>query len=429
MRVIFPFISFRTPNNRHPKPGHDLASTPLLFLPMRGEGKWGERAAAVGTHRRAPVIGLLAICSLVSTLVLAGCTQNLGGTGSGWSPAVASEGVVYVGTRQGEVKALVDEGRKVANVKWTFSPGGKKGLQGVFHTPAVGEGLVYVSAIDGYLYAIDKNTGDIGWKSSQIQGKDPKPLVGSPSLDPNTNTVVVGSEDGNLYAYDAATGDPLPWSPFATRGRIWSTPVIRDGVIYFGSQDHNVYALSLKDGKELWRFPTGGAVVARPLLLDNTVVIGSFDKKLYGINARDGKPRWEFDQGKNWFWAGAVAKDNTIFAASMDGNVYALDQAGGLLWKHGMGSAIVSTPVVLSRWLVVAAKDGKLSVLDPGSRREISSPYDIRAEIKAPLFALEDSVFVGAQDGTVRRIDIRVRGALVNRDEVWCFHTKDIQCK
>ena len=38
---------------------------------------------------------------------------------------------------------------------------------------------------------------------------------------------------------------------------------------------------------------------------------------------------------------------------------------------------------------------------------------------------LEESVFVGAQDNTVSRFD--VKGIQLRR--VWCFHTKDVQCE
>ena len=41
------------------------------------------------------------------------------------------------------------------------------------------------------------------------------------------------------------------------------------------------------------------------------------------------------------------------------------------------------------------------------------------AEIKAPLFAVGDSVYVGSQDNTVRRIDFK--GGQRN---VWCLDTR-----
>ena len=372
--------------------------------------------------------GLLGWGTILFTVLLAGCTPQLGASSTGWSPVAASGEVVYVATRQGQVKALVDQGFGDVRAKWP--PGAGDRIPGVYQTPAVGRALVYIGAANGHLYALDKETGAIGetgWDRAVGRGPDLKPLIGGPALDPEQQVVAIGSEDGNLYAFNAKTGDPLPWSPFRTGDKIWSTPVIRDGVIYFGSHDRHVYAVSLKDGQALWRFATGGAVVARPLLFKDIVVIGDFDKKLYGIDARTGSLRWQRPvEGQNWFWAGAVASDQVIFAPSMDGNVYALDGSGNLLWKHPMGSPIVSTPVLVRRGLVVAGKNGKVSLLDPsaadlGPNRELSALFLRAAEVKAPLFAAGDSVFVGAQDGKVRRIDLK--GTQIQK--AWCFDTKD----
>jgi outer membrane protein assembly factor BamB len=369
------------------------------------------------------IIGWSLLLALLG-IVLAGCTPDLGASTTGWSPVAASQGVVYVGTIQGKVQALVDNGPEGAQLKWTF-PDSEEGLLGAYYPPTIGDQLVYVSAIDGFLYALDKETGTEVWRQPQNQSQNLRPLVAAPALDESGTVVVVGSEDHNLYAYDAITGAPLPWSPFATGDKIWSTPLIRNGTVYFGSLDHNVYAVDLANGQEKWRFTTEGAVVAQPLLFQDMLVVGSFDRKLYALNAEDGTLKWEFEAG-NWFWAGAVANDVTIFAPSMDGNVYALDSEGNLLWEHQMGEPIVSTPVLLPQGLAVAAQEGQMSLLDSspeatGQARVITALPDLEALVKAPLFSLEDgnSILVGAQNSTVRRIQITA-----GQEVLWCFNTE-----
>ena len=466
------------------------------------------RSALLRETRGRPVIfGLCAILLIVAT---SGCARGLGGTISGWSPATASEGVVYVGTKQGEVQALDDNGFGDVLLKYTSA----ELIPGIHNNLVIGESLVFASSTDGFLYALEKEglqLGEKGWRIEVGRGPELEQLIAGPTLwnSPGVDRqmVLVGSEDGSLYAFDAKPMDPadpfadqLLWS-FATGGKIWSTPAIREGTAYFGSHDQNVYAVHLEEGRdtrEKWRFATGGTVASRPLLFRDMVIVGSFDKTLYALDAADGTLRWTFE-GDNWFWAGAVADDKTIFAPSMDGNVYALDAGGNLRWKHQMGSAIVSTPVLTTSGLVVAGKNGKISLLDIdpaplGQSQEISFLFLPDTEVKAPLslwvtprptaeeqwrlllqmigggqlvedprFAtatarqdyrpelqeeidrwmatqdqvtigrrlfgagipLEESVFVGAQDSTVRRFD--VRGTQLRR--VWCFHTKDNQCE
>jgi len=307
------------------------------------------------------------------------------------------------------------------------------GIGGAYEHPVVSDKLVYVGGIDGYLYAIERSTGlvgETGWQRLIGPPEDPDeeiaPLVAGPTLDREANKVVVGSEDGKLYAYDAANGD-LKWS-FETGGKIWSTPVIKDGTVYFGSHDKNVYAVDLENGSKQWEFATGGVVAGRPLLFRDMVVIGSFDKKLYAIDADSGTKRWEVP-GEHWFWAGAVADDRTIFAPSMDGNIYAVNREGNLLWKYDLGVSIVSRPALMSGSLVVAGKNGIIVLLDTRASpldvdRLLDSEFVGDSDIRAPLFVNGDKLYVGTMGNTVVRIDLKGSGtSRLDLDEKWCYNT------
>lgn len=313
---------------------------------------------------------------------------------------------------------------------------GASSPKGAFDHPAIGDRLIYISSVDGHLYALDKE-GDLAWREAVGNQRDPEPLIAGPVLarDSVPPVVLVGSDDGNLYAYDASEGgDPL-WS-FPTGDKVWSTPVVRDGIVYFGSHDKNVYALHVGDGTEKWRYRTGGAVAGRPLLFRELLVVGSFDRKLYGIDADSGTLRWTL-KGGNWFWAGAVANESTIFAPNMDGNIYAVDGEGNLLWKYDLGSAIVSRPALVSGALAVAAKNGRnIWLLDTnpgiiGADRLIDSEFVSDKEIKAPIFVDGNTLYVGTQGSTVIRLDIGTnRAGRLDLDEKWCFDTKeDRECE
>ena len=164
-------------------------------------------------------------------------------------------------------------------------------------------------------------------------------------------------------------------------------------------------------------------------MFDDKIIFGSFDKSLYALSQdSDGNVSldWSYE-GDNWFWVGAVTDGKTIFAPNMDGNIYALDTNGNLLWKHNVGASIVSQPVVIDRGLVVVNKDGELIVLDTGTAnrgvgRELSNPIKLDAQVNAALFAVGDSVFVGSQDRRVRRVDLKVG------ETAWCWDTKEGSC-
>ena len=323
--------------------------------------------------------------------------------------------------------------------------GGTTAPRGAFDHPAFGNGLVYISGVDGHLYALDPelqglSTGDrtdsdlLRWSEAVGDQRDPEPLIAGPAVvdDPDQPIVLVGSEDGNLYAYDALVGgDPL-WV-FRTGDKIWSTPVVKDGIAYFGSHDDSVYAVNIGDGTQKWRFPTGGVVAGKPLLFRDMIVAGSFDKKLYAFDAQTGTKRWELE-GNNWFWAGAVANENTIFAPNMDGTIYAVNGDGNLLWSCDMGSSIVSRPALIGGALAVAAKDGREIVLldtkpnpdgSSGCPKELDRDFVSDDEIKAPLFVGGNSLYVGTQGSTVIRLDLSPRSdGRLGVKKTWCFDTE-----
>jgi outer membrane protein assembly factor BamB len=65
--------------------------------------------------------------------------------------------------------------------------------------------------------------------------------------------VYVGSADGDLYALSTATGTRL--SGTATGGVVASSPAVSDGTVYAGSADGKLYAFNLAAGLQVPRRP------------------------------------------------------------------------------------------------------------------------------------------------------------------------------
>ena len=395
---------------------------PNHLPPSRNQPAAGNSAAvsAARTPSRRILLIVTALTLLAMALTTTACTPNLGASTQGWGAvAPGRDNAVYLTTLDGQLLALDDfgiDGGVSQRARSTI--GGEQGFHGTYNPPTIGLQHIYVAGIDGYLYALARpdQAGTIGtaWRNAPAATTDTQSLVGSPALDEAERIVAIGSEDGNLYAYQAITGEPLDWSPFPAGGEIWSTPVLRGGFAYFGTQSGTIYALNLNTGAVAWQYETGGAVVAKPLIHKNMLVVGSFDRQLYALDLRSGSLRWQFPAG-NWWWASPVSSGRTIFAPAMDGKVYALDENGRELWQHDLGAPIVSDPVLVERGLAVATVDGRLFLL-----RAIETAQQLaflrigNAEIKAPLTTpytpgvggsgLPDAVYVGSDDGTVRKV-------------------------
>ena len=115
-------------------------------------------------------------------------------------------------------------------------------------------------------------------------------------------------------------------------------PTVSGARVFVLSRDHDVLALALDDGRELWRRPTGerGGHTAgyRVAVAGDTVVGGDWD--LYAFDAATGTPKWAFHPTVGYapgYFIGAV--DGTrLFTGSGSGHLYAIDTATGReLWR------------------------------------------------------------------------------------------------
>lgn len=128
-------------------------------------------------------------------------------------------------------------------------------------------------------------------------------------------------------AQPAATGgviDPLVfnlvWS-FRAQDRIFSSPAVGDvdgngsNDVVVGSNDGNLYAVNGKTGQELWRFQVGQPVVSSPALVDLTgdnvldVVVGSDGARVYAV---EGTERMAGASRKIWEGPAEVALNSGI---------------------------------------------------------------------------------------------------------------------
>ena len=107
---------------------------------------------------------------------------------------------------------------------WSFKTGGW------VTSPAIeSDGTIYVGSQDNYLYAINPD-GSQKWAYKTGNGVHGSPTIGS------DGTIYVGSWDQYLYAIKP--DGKRKWR-FKTNGTVWSRPVIgSDGTVYAGSWDY-----------------------------------------------------------------------------------------------------------------------------------------------------------------------------------------------
>ena len=163
--------------------------------------------------------------------------------------------------------------------------------------------------------------------------------------------VYAGSDDGSLYALTADSGELL-WS-FATGDVIRSIPTVFGGTVYFGSNDNHLYALDAATGEELWRYDTGDWVQYSPTVDGSRVYFparGELDWTVHAVDAATGEDVWvsKHPYPVDTNLTPTVHGDRLYAQGAEYGTFYALDAATGeVAWQAEVGGYVESAPTVL----------------------------------------------------------------------------------
>jgi outer membrane protein assembly factor BamB len=284
-----------------------------------------------------------------------------------------------------------------ASLLWKQEAGGS-----FYSSPAIVHGTIFLGNSDHHVYAYALKDGALQWKTElpeRIYGSSPQ-IEGS--------LLYIACVNGCVYSLDLGSGEikgqicvkanslrsllprgPLGLAPpFALGADILGSPLVHDGRLYFGSDNHMIYAFNLKDGKEAWSFETGDKVHdAAPTLAGGSLFMAGMDGHLVCLDALTGKLLWKSEdfeklnttalayQGRVYFGAGdrhfrcldassgkqiwsfeapkgimsspALSPDGKriVFGGS-DGILYCLGMEGSLLWKFSSGGPLLASPLI-----------------------------------------------------------------------------------
>jgi outer membrane protein assembly factor BamB len=292
---------------------------------------------------------------------------------------------------------------------WSFTSG-----SGVFSSPAVVNGVVYVGSDDGNLYALNASTGAKRWSFASGGLVRSSPAVAN-------GVVYVDSLDNNVYALNASTGAEL-WSFTGSGGVTFSGPAVANGVVYVGSLN-NVYALNANTGTLLWSFISGE--VAAPAVANGVVYVGATILGLrppnfpagfvWALNASTGEPLWSFANQDAGFSSPAVA-NGVVYVGSGDGNAYALNAStGAKLWSFTTGGP-VSSPAVANGVVYVGSKDHYVYALNASTGAKLWSFTTGNIVFSSPAVA-NGVVYVSSYDRNVYALNASTGAKL------WSFLT------
>ncbi len=183
------------------------------------------------------------------------------GLKSRYSPSIGIDGSIYVASNS--LTSISKNGK----IRWS-NP-----IECYSSSPAVAsDGTIYVGSIDSNLYAVNSD-GSNKWSF-----KTGKSIVTCPAIGINDN-VYFGSDDTYVYAVNKL--GKLQWK-FKANGLITSSPVIDgNGACYFYCNDRKLYAI--KDGKLQWSMNLSSISDNPAIGYDGTLYFACNDGKFYAV--------------------------------------------------------------------------------------------------------------------------------------------------
>jgi outer membrane protein assembly factor BamB len=232
-----------------------------------------------------------------------------------------------------------------------------RSLYGLIEFPAVvSEGKAYIGNARGTVFAIDMTNGDVIWRHLVPHGK----MAASPAV--WGDRIVVHGMDGRVSLLRVSDGRLL--SRFNAGAAIESSPLVRDGIDYFGSWNGVVEALDLRRGRLLWTYRSGCKITSSAAISGSTLYIGDYCGRLLALGVWTGRLRWAGAVNGRIYGTPAVAGGRVFVGSSDGGSMSAFSTGGSLIWRRYFGSYVYSSPAVWGGRVFFGTYAGAFYALD-----------------------------------------------------------------
>jgi len=193
------------------------------------------------------------------------------------------------------------------DIVWRADTGGDR----LTKPAATADGVVFTNRVDGLVTAFDSD-GDVRWQhrtDTETRG---------PTVADDTVYVATSTEPGTagrLLALNRTDGS-VRWAVDTPSPKRGTRPVVDGDAVYLGcsGRDHGtLVALDRADGAKRWSFTDENSTVYEPAVTDDMVYAGSNDDHVYALS-RTGELRWQIETDS--VVGTVVAGEDRLYAAN-----------------------------------------------------------------------------------------------------------------
>ncbi|MEZ5072362.1 MAG: PQQ-binding-like beta-propeller repeat protein [Bacteroidales bacterium] len=302
---------------------------------------------------------------------------------------VACGSTIVVGTSRGSIVAINADG----TLKW------KMVTENSIEAPAlIRNGIVYLGNLEGVLYAIDLESGQVKW-TYETENQ----IMGSPTYYEKDGKAVllVGSYDYYLHGIDARTGKGL-WK-YETNNFINGACALYAGHAVFGGCDGYLHMVDAITGKARNPMEISTYVASSAAIDGDVAFVGDYDGYFSAVHLMDQKVVWSFNNpAANLPFIGSPSvRGNRVYIGNRDKYMYCLNKATGeLVWKYNTGSRVDASPVLVGKQVLAANMRGDLQLLNAVSGK-VEWSYELGTPVNANPAVVEGRIYVAGDDGRI----------------------------
>ncbi|WP_019675667.1 outer membrane protein assembly factor BamB [Arsukibacterium perlucidum] len=270
---------------------------------------------------------------------------------------------------------------------------------------AFNDNKLYLGTEDGEVFALSAETGELLWRVP-VKGE----VLASPAI--GDGLLVVATTAGSLIALDPNTGEQR-WvfddeQPALTIRGV-SEPVIEAGGVIYGSGTGRVGVLIAERGYQAWEeaiaTPQGSTdlsrlvdVDAKPIVVAGTLYAIAYNGELVAMELRSGRQLWKRDYAS--FRNMAVA-GNILYLVDATGGIYAVDRRNGTeVWgQQGLQRHFLTAPTVYKDYLVVGDAKGNLHWLNRDNGDFVARQSMDGSGFYREAVATDDYILVTSRNG------------------------------
>ena len=214
---------------------------------------------------------------------------------------------------------------------------------------------VYIGDLDGRLLALSLKTGELVWQS-QLESK--LGFVTAPAI--RHDRIYIGDIDGIFHCFDM-NGTEL-WN-FTTDAEIDSSANFYRDRVLFGSQDTNLYALDARSGELGWRVETADQVRCSATVIENRGFVAGCDGALHVIDLDAGQETGAAPINSPTGVTPA-ARDDFVFVGTEQGGFYCINwRTTEMVWHFDDpegGLSTRSSPALKGNQVVFGASNRRV---------------------------------------------------------------------